>query len=311
MNLDSLIHIKKALGSINPQQVREMSERRLRISLQAADQASYERMEAFFLQRLSSGRRQESATQLVRAPIPQYGPAVDLTVYDENVIPAPGGVLFGPNDTDLFVSSVLRKKPEIGVPLAKSFLPFRKPFLDRVIGKISRENAFFSITTALPDVIPNIIELPWAIAEFATDTAFITMNQVRMAFLIAAASDRAIGYREQKAEIGTVVGSAFGWRAIARELVGKVPFGGGLIAKAAVSYAGTKVLGHSLERYYRIGYMYSRQEREQLYFEAFRKGKDVAARILAGIRPDLAAKLNQRAELQPPTDATPSSRPSA
>ena len=43
------------------------------------------------------------------------------------------------------------------------------------------------------------------------------------------------------------------WRALAKQLVGKIPFGGGLIAKAAVAYAGTKVLGLSLDHFYSLG----------------------------------------------------------
>jgi hypothetical protein len=132
--------------------------------------------------------------------------------------------------------------------------------------------------------------LPWALAEFASDTAFLTMNQIRMAFLIAAASDREVGYAEQKSEIATVIGSAFGWRALARQLVGKIPFGGGLLGKAAVAYAGTKVLGLSLDRFYRIGYKHTREERDRLYAEAFRQGKEVATRILSQLRPDLVRK---------------------
>ena len=90
------------------------------------------------------------------------------------------------------------------------------------------------LVTALPDVIPSLIELPWAAGEFASDTAFLTMNQVRMAFLIAGASDQDVGYREQRAQIAGIVAGAFGWRALARELAGKIPFGGGLIPKAAI-----------------------------------------------------------------------------
>jgi hypothetical protein len=162
--------------------------------------------------------------------------------------------------------------------------------VERVIAKTCRENTLFSITTALPDVIPNVIELPWAVAEFASDTAFLTMNQVRMAFLIAAASDREVGYLHQKSEVATVIGSAFGWRALARQLVGKIPFGGGLLAKAAVAYAGTKVLGLSLDRFYSIGFSYTREERDQLYMEAFRQGKKVATKMVRYLRPDLAAR---------------------
>ena len=40
---------------------------------------------------------------------------------------------------------------------------------------------------------------------------------------------------------------AFGWRALARELVGHIPLGGGLIPKGAIAYAGTYVVGKGLE----------------------------------------------------------------
>jgi len=39
------------------------------------------------------------------------------------------------------------------------------------------------VITALPDIIPSIVDLPWSIGEFASDTAFLTINQIRMAFL--------------------------------------------------------------------------------------------------------------------------------
>ena len=111
-----------------------------------------------------------------------------------------------------------------------------------MVKKIAKENALFSLATALPDIVP-FISLPWAIGEFASDTAFLTANQIRMAFLLAAANDRDIGYHEQRGEIASIILGAFGWRALARELVGKIPWGGGLVPKAAIAYAGTRVAG--------------------------------------------------------------------
>lgn len=296
MNLQSLIHIKQGLSSLSPKQARELGERHVRVALHAASQEAYQRMESFFLRDLSPARRRESALLLTRAPLTALGQQVDIAVYDEGVEAPHGALIFRADDPSRLIQQALHDYPDLGVPLAKSFLPFRRPFIERVIAKTSRENAMFSITTALPDVIPSLIELPWAVAEFASDTAFITMNQVRMAFLIAAASDRPVGYAEQKSEIATVIGSAFGWRALARQLVGKVPFGGGLIAKAAVAYAGTRVLGLSLDHYYSIGFTFTRTERDALYADAFRQGKKVAFKILNYLRPDLAAKLDKSAK---------------
>jgi hypothetical protein len=283
-----LVNIKKALSNLNPKHVREMSERPLHIALNAASPEDYQRMENFFLRDLSPARRRESSYSLTRGAA--IGGNYDLVIYDQSLPAPPHASVFEHDRPHHIVSRILDRHYDLGVALGRSFLPFRRPFIERVIAKTARENTMFSVTTALPDVIPNVIELPWAVAEFASDTAFLTMNQVRMAFLIAGASDREVGYMEQKPEIATVVGSAFGWRALARQLVGKVPFGGGLIAKAAIAYAGTKVLGLSLDHYYSIGFTYTRAERDRLYADAFRQGKKVAQRILSYVRPDLAAR---------------------
>jgi hypothetical protein len=264
-------------------------------------------MENFFLRDLSPARRRESALLLARAPFLPGSQPPDIEFFDEGVVAPHNGLVFRADHPQLLVTRTLVTHPDLGVALAKSFVPFRKAFVERTITKVARENMLFSLTTALPDVIPNLIELPWAVAEFASDTAFLTMNQVRMAFLIAGASDREVGYMQQKSEIATVIGSAFGWRALARQLIGKIPFGGGLIAKAAVAYAGTKVLGLSLERYYSIGFTYTREERDRLYAKAYRQGKDAALKILTHFRPELATKLAAQQAKQ----ATPATEPIA
>ena len=69
------------------------------------------------------------------------------------------------------------------------------------------------------------------------------------------------------------------------------PVRGGLIGKAAVAYAGTKVLGLSLDRFYMTGYNFSREERTHLYRDAFEQGKKVAGKILTFLRPELAKRL--------------------
>ena len=142
----------------------------------------------------------------------------------------------------------------------------------------------FSLVTALPDMVPSLISLPWAVGEFGSDTAFLTGNQIRMAFSLAAGSDRHPGYREQKSEIASIIAGALGWKALARELVGKVPFGGGLIPKAGIAWAGTFVVGLSLERLYSVGYGFTRAERRSAYEEAYQHGREIAGMLLQGLR---------------------------
>jgi len=289
MSIQGLVHIKKAISNLNPDQVRLASNRTLRIGIRAATPDRYREIQNFLLADLKPGRRQESATYLSEELLTAAAPS-DITIYDEAVVAPPRSLIYRRERPDVLVRRALDLHPDLGVVLARSFPPFRRPFIERVISRTCKENTLFSLTTALPDVIPNIIELPWAVAEFASDAAFLTMNQLKMAFLIAAASDREVGYREQKSEVATVIASAFGWRAIARELVGKIPFGGGLIGKAAISYAGTKVVGLSLERLYSVGYTYTREDRNELYRDAYQQGKKAATRLISQLRPDLAAR---------------------
>ncbi len=296
MSVIALAGIRSAVQNLNPGKVRELGERQLNIALYAHTNEAYRRMEEFFLEGLHDRRRKESLEALTRGPAAQHALRYDLAIYDEGVVAPSRALVFHRQAPDLMVKRILSKHEELGVALARHFEVFRRPYVEHLIKKISRENALFAMATALPDIIPSIIQLPWAIAEFTSDTAFITMNQVRMAFLLAAASDRQVGYLEQKSEIAAVIASAFGWRALARELAGKIPFGGGLISKAAIAYAGTRVVGASIERFYRIGYTYTREERESLYSHTFHHGTKLAKEILRTVRPDLADKLEDDAE---------------
>jgi hypothetical protein len=198
---------------------------------------------------------------------------------------------FDPDDPDECVRRIVRKHPELKLALARRLEPFRKEVAHSVIRAVAKENALFSLATAIPDVVP-ILSLPWAVGEFSSDAAFLPMNQIRMAFLLAAASDRPVGYREQKSEIASIIAGAFGWRALARELVGKVPFGGGLIPKAAIAWAGTFAAGISIEHMYSLGYGFTRAERRAVYEDAYEHGRQIAGMLLDGLRQRKAAVLS-------------------
>jgi hypothetical protein len=196
-------------------------------------------------------------------------------------MPVPrNGYLFESDDAGSLVDLIAGENHKLELALARTFPLFRPAVSRNIVHRVARENAFFAIVTALPNVVPSLLELPWTVGEFATDTAFISMNQIRMALNLAAAHGRPVGYAEQKGEIVAIAAGAFGWRALARELVGKIPLGGGLIPKAAVAFAGTYVVGIGLEKVNRIGTGLTKQERRDAYAEAFVRGRDVARDML-------------------------------
>jgi uncharacterized protein (DUF697 family) len=281
-----LTHLKGAIANLNPNEVRQEAERPLSIGLRATTELSYFQMETFFApSTLSEDRRDELHRVLVRldgeagAGQLQQQRHFDVEIHTEGAGEPHGSFLFCFSEPERTVREILASRHDLSLALARSIPPFRQPVTDQIIHSVSKENAVFSLATALPDLVP-FLSLPWAAGEFASDTAVLTANQVRMAFLLGAASDRAVGYREQKAEIASIIGGAFGWRSLARELAGKIPLGGGLIPKAGIAYAGTWVVGRSLERYYRLGYGLTRDERRAAFDKALARGKAVAGAIL-------------------------------
>ena len=278
--------IKTAFKHLNAQEVRDMADRPLSVGVIAPSHEGYAAIEEVLAPASFSHARRFETGQVLRR-ITGHAPEheFDLVLCESDLLCPPGAFLFDPFQPERAIRRIIERREDLSLALARNFLPFRKPVIDRMIRAVAKENAMFSVVTALPDVIPSVIELPWAVGEFASDTAFITMNQVRLAFLIAGASDHAVGYREQAAQIAGLVASAFGWRALARELVGKIPFGAGLIPKAAIAYAGTFTVGAGMERFFRIGYGLSREERRELYGQALERGRSIVAQIVDSARP--------------------------
>ncbi len=276
-------NIRKAIQHLNPSEVREQSERVLSVALIGPDDSSLWNMERYLCPpELSPAKRAEVSRMLHRVS-GESSRSYDLELWDDSMAVPRRAFMFHRDRPERTVNEVLQKRPDLALPLARHFAPFRKPVIDQVISNVAKENALFSLATAIPDIIP-LLSLPWALGEFASDTVFLTINQVRMTFLIAAASDAKVGYREQRGEIGSILAGAFGFRAIARELIGKIPMGGGLIPKAGVAWAGTSVVGHSMERLYRLGYPYTQDERKSAYETAIEKGKQIASDLLETLR---------------------------
>ena len=269
--INALKQARAAFAMLSPDDIRNRAARPVTFGLVAASAPAFDEMEDF----LASADR----GLVFRAGLPGVPEQVDLVLYQDGAVGPKGTYMFNRSDPKRTASEIVREHDDLAPALARAYPAFREPVVDRVIQSIARENAFFSIATALPDVIPSLVELPWALGEFASDTAFLTANQIRMAFLIAAACGRPVGLAHQKAEIAGIAAGAFGWRAIARELTGKIPFGGGLIPKGAIAYAVTYAIGKGLERLYHAGAPYSRAERREIYRQAYERGKEVAGTL--------------------------------
>lgn len=286
-----LATIGKAMRSVNPDEVRGMANRSVQIGLMASSETRLNEM-WFWLAPLGIP---ETKRQVLAGMVHPLGPKlpgmpappdkIDLEIWEAGLPGKPAGAFtYYPSHPQQTVDDILEKHEDFGLALSRNFMPFRKTVSDRIVSAVCNENVVFAITTSLPNLVPSVLALPLAVGEFASDTAFLTMNQLRMAFLLAGANDHPIGFLQQKAEVATVIAGAFGWRAIAREVVSKIPFGGGVIGKAGISYAGTWVVGRSLERLYNASGSLAPGERRAVYEEGLKRGKQIAERMMEAFR---------------------------
>ena len=178
--LTLLKQARNALALLNPEEVRSRAGRPVTIGLVASSEPAYEQLEDF----LGGGGSREF---LFRAGTEGAPGRVDLVICEAGFDAPPGAYALDPAAAGGTLAEIARHRDELALGLARHYPAFRRAVVDRAIQAVARENALFAVATALPDVVPNLIELPWALGEWASDTAFLTTNQLRMAFYIAAA----------------------------------------------------------------------------------------------------------------------------
>jgi uncharacterized protein (DUF697 family) len=124
------------------------------------------------------------------------------------------------------------KDEDAAVALAARLPPIRRGVADALIARVARQNAVIAAAVFVPGV----------------DFPVLTLNQLRLVLRLAAAYGEEIDAKRLPEILG-VVGSAFGFRALARQALGVVPIAGWAV-QGAVAYAGTRTLGEAATRYF-------------------------------------------------------------
>jgi uncharacterized protein (DUF697 family) len=193
-----------------------------------------------------------------------------------------------------FVPVILQMMPEYQLALARQFPLFRSAVAHHLINDTSTANAAYAFSSGLAEIVP-VLGLPLNIA----DMVVLTKAQAFLVYRLGLALGFSTRWQDYVSEFGSVVGSGFIWRQLARSLVGLIPVVG-IVPKVAVAYAGTYVVGHVVLRWYLTGRHLSPKQIRGLYRQAFDQGKTVARRLLSR-RPGPRLLRRKQAELPPPT----------
>ncbi len=87
-----------------------------------------------------------------------------------------------------------------------------------------------------------------------------------------------------------------GWRALAREMSGRASPGGGVLAKGLLAFAGTYAAGLALDQLHSLGRSMTRDEKRDVYDQAYRVGR----RVLDGILDTMVSPPHQVRGLSSP-----------
>jgi uncharacterized protein (DUF697 family) len=124
------------------------------------------------------------------------------------------------------------KDEDAAVALGARLPALRRGIAEALIARVARQNAVIAAAVFVPGV----------------DFPVLTLNQLRLVLRLAALYGQEID-AERLPEILGVVGTALGFRALARQAHGLTPIAGWAV-QGGVAYAGTRALGEAAIRYF-------------------------------------------------------------
>jgi len=174
---------------------------------------------------------------------------------------------------DQFIPVVLELLPDHHLSLARHFPLFRLAVAQHLINDTCLSNASYSFSTGLAGLVP-VLDIPLTV----TDMIILSKNQAFLVYKLGLALGYSTRWQDYVAEFGSVLGSGFIWRQLARSLVGLIP-GWGILPKTAVAYAGTYVVGQAVLQWDLTGRHISRGQMQQLYQQAAGRARGIAKRM--------------------------------
>jgi len=129
-------------------------------------------------------------------------------------------------------AAVSARLGEAGTGLAARVPCLREPLCHELIESFSRRNGILGVAIFIP----------------GADFPVLTLNQIRLVLRIGAAYRVEID-QQRLPEVLATVAAGFGFRAVARQLLGAIPVAGWAV-KGGIAYAGTRALGEAAMRYF-------------------------------------------------------------
>lgn len=187
---------------------------------------------------LAGAPTKEDAAELKaakRAKVPVVAVQTGTEDFDVPYVLATDVVMCRPGEgfpVDEIVAAVAARLGEAGTGLAARLPILREPLCQELIESFSRKNGIAAVAIFIP----------------GADFPVLTLNQIRLVLRLGAAHGVEID-QQRLPEVLATVAAGFGFRAVARQLLGAIPVAGWLV-KGGIAYAGTRALGEAAQRYF-------------------------------------------------------------
>jgi len=170
-----------------------------------------------------------------RANVPVVAVQTGTEAFDVPYVLATDVVMCRPGagfPVEEIAAAVAARLGDGGTALAARLPLLREPVCEALIERFSRQNGIIGAAFFVP----------------GADFAVLTLNQIRLVLRLAAAHGIEVD-QSRLPEVLATVGAAFGFRAVARQLLGAIPVAGWAV-KGGIAYAGTRALGEAAHRYF-------------------------------------------------------------
>ncbi len=198
-----------------------------------------------------------------------------------------------------FVPAVMQLFPDRLISLGRFYPLFRVAVANALIQETCTSNAVYSLSTGMAEIVP-VLDIPLTL----TDMIVLTKTQAFLVYKIGLALGLSTQWQDYVTEFGGVLGSGFLWRQLARSLIGLVPLWG-IVPKIGIAYAGTYVVGHVVLQWYLTGRHVSRAQMNELYHQAFARGKHLAGGLVEKLPKPQLKRRQRPPELVIETSRTP------
>jgi uncharacterized protein (DUF697 family) len=170
-----------------------------------------------------------------RARVPVVAVQTGTETFDVPYVLATDVVMCAPGTgfpVDEVAGAIARRLGEDGTGVAARLPTLRAAVSEGLIERCSRQNGIVSVVVFVP----------------GADFPVLTLNQIRLVLRLAAAHGVQLD-ENRVPEVLATIGAGFGFRTIARQILGAVPFAGWAV-RGGIAYVGTRALGEAALRYF-------------------------------------------------------------